>query len=157
MPTFDFSISKKDSKKRKTSQSSDRYKIVLKDTKGVIWVDKNGTYSVSLNDGFIYPIHKDCYSCKGKQKVYRHGQYDKNRCVYIRCTGEYNDCNNNLWLPFGVGCVVTGNLLIDNVTKLHVFYIKDCRIDIGNNESHDALEFYKKHLNEINDAIRNKR
>lgn len=151
MPSFNFSIPKKVANKK---FSKNKHKVILKDVKGVIWIDENAEYWVAL-DNFQYPIHPDCYSCKGKSTVYRQEECYKSNLKYIRNAGECYELNNNFWLPFGIGCVVCGDL-IDIGKVSPVFIIKDCWTEY-NNESHKALEFYRKHIKEINDIIRNRR
>lgn len=150
MPTFNFSLIKTKSDKKKTSNKE----VIKKNIKGVIWINKEAIYSVRVEDSF-YPIDIKCYSCKGKGKIYRQGEYDKTRVVYIRHNDSYSECNPNFWLPFSVGCIVSGDLINNNFSK--VFIIKDCYVDVNDKISHEAVSYYREHLKEINDIIRKRR
>lgn len=152
MPTFNFSIIKKESDKRKTSSK----KVLEKNVKGIIWIDENAIYSVDIN-GTRYPIDIKCFSCKGKERIYRQGEYDKNRFVHIRTSDLCSECNPNFWLPFGVGCIVSGDLVSNHSVYDKVFVIKDCYTDTNDEKSHAALSYYREHLKEINDIIRKRR
>lgn len=153
MPTFNFSLANKESSKRKTST----IEVIKKNIKGIVWIDKKANYSVCV-DNFSYSIDYKCFSCKDKERIYRQGEYDKNRVVYVRAVDSCFECNPNFWLPFGVGCVVIGDLIVspyNNNEKL--FVIKECYVDINDEESHKAMSYYKEHIKEINDIIRNRR
>lgn len=154
MPTFDFSLPKKKDGKRTTTKNNSRSEIILKGVKGIVWCDENAKYSVDIGDGFMYPIHSSCFSCKGHACIYRRGVPFKDRFVYIRNVGEYNERNINHYLPFAPGCVVIGNLVKSSLSISPLFVIKNCWIELDNEKSHEAIIFYKEHIEEINDIIR---
>lgn len=154
MPTFNFSLPKKKDGKRTTVKNSSRSEVILKGVKGIVWCDKNAEYSVDIGDGFTYPIHRSCFSCKGHARIYRRGVPFKDRYVYIRSIGEYYECNINHYLPFAPGCVVLGDLVKTPLNASPLFIIKDCWVELDNKESHDAVMFYKKYIDEINEIIR---
>lgn len=156
MPNFDFSIQKK----RKTVKSDNRNKIILRKVKGIIWINELGIYSVAITDKnnitTKYSIHPNCYSCKTHAQLYRRGVSFEDRHVYIRVGGEYHEKNSNEYLPFDPGCIVVGDLVKSSININPLFVIKDCYIEFGNEQSHKAVLFYKKHINEINKIIKSK-
>lgn len=153
MPSFDFSLPKNKIQKRKTYKDYNRNEILLKNVKGVVWIDSNAEYSISIENDGKYPICKDCYSCKGHEIIYRRGVPFKERYIYIRERGKYTEQNLNHYLPFTPGCVVNGDLILNSLNN-KVFVIKRCYIELDNEESHKAVEFYKNHINEINNIIK---
>ena len=152
MPSFNFSFTQKKVSKRKTSNDNDKYEVVEKNIIGVVFIDINANYYVKVNSSH-YNIDNDCYSCKGEDRVYVQGYDDKHRVCIIRNVDEYFECNPNLYLPFAPGCVVSGNIVINRYSKAKVFYIKKVWIDLDNDDSHEALLFYKEHYKEINAII----
>lgn len=152
MPTFDFSLPKKVKAKRKTVNNTERYEIIERNVVGVVWIDIKANYFIHCNTD-IYPVAYECYSCKGKARVYRRGYYDRNRVSYIRCNDNLTECNTLHYLPFGIGCIVKGNIVRNKYTNKLLFYIKDCWVDYSNEDAHNALEFYRNNINEIDDAI----
>lgn len=156
MPSFDFSLVKKESNKRKTSNNIKKYEVVEKDVVGIVWIDINANYYVKINDK-RYNIDTECYSCKGKDKVYAQGIDDKRRICIIRNIDEYVECNPNLYLPFAPGCIVSGNIIINRFSNSKVFYIKKTWINLDNDDAHEALAFYKEHYKEINAIILKRR
>lgn len=155
MPTFNFNMSVTTdvvSKKRNYKKS----KIVVKGANGVVWILKNAEYRVMVEDRW-YMIHPNCYSCKGNARVYRQGENDHNRFVWIRCKDECAELNPNNYLPFGVGCIVEGDIVYDTKTLIEMFYIKKCYTDPYNQISKDALTHYRNNIEKINEIIRNRR
>lgn len=153
MPSFTFSVIKKVTKKNK-SVSNNTDIIVLHKVQGVVFIDLQGDYRVELDNGDSYPIHKDCYSCKGHKEIYRQGELDKGRFIYVRHQGEYFECNTKHWLPFGVGCIVKGNVVQHPITKLQSFMIKKCGVNFENPMSIAAMNFYRQNIREINANIK---
>ena len=153
MPSFSFSVIKKVTKKNK-SISNNKDTIVLHKVQGVIFIDLQGNYRVEFENGKSCPIHKDCYSCKGYKEIYRQGEFDKCRFIYVRHQGEYFECNTKHWLPFGVGCIVTGTVVQHPITKMQSFVIKKCGVNFENAMSIAAMSFYKHNINEINANIK---
>lgn len=147
MPLINFNIAIKNNIVPKHRDS-----IIAKNVIGVVWVTEDAEYYVKLDDGRTYKIHKDCYSCKGKSDIYSQA-YD-NRILYIRCDNLCEQ-DNNYWLPFGVGCVVKGNIIEIN-KGIKFFYIKDCWLERNPNTG-AAIDFLKEHLEEINRIIRERR
>ena len=156
MPTFDFSLSKKKISKEKTIKANNRFEIILKNVKGIIWINEKAIYSVKTIDGKKYPIDSKCYSCKNHARIYRRNVPFNDRYIYIRSVGDYTEQNPNLFLPFAPGCIVVGNIVRNQITKIISFIIKDCWTESDNELSHQAIVFYKEHINEINDVIKTK-
>lgn len=153
MPTFDFSISKKKTKNRKTSKNTKQYEVIKKGITGVVWIDKNSNYVVKLDNNHRYNIHPDCYSCKDKEKIYSRKLDNNRRVCIIRNSNEYYNCNINCYLPFAPGCIVIGNIVAIGFATY--FYINKCYVDFNNDDSHDALMYYRQNYNEIINNIRN--
>lgn len=149
-----FLLPKKKDGKKKTAKSNSGSKVILKNVKGIVWCDEKAEYNVDIGDGFIYPIHRSCFSCKGYARIYRRGVPFKDRYVYIRNIEEYYECNINHYLPFAPGCIVLGDLVKTPFSISPLFIIKDCWIELDNEKSHEAIVFYKEHIEEINDIIR---
>lgn len=156
MPSFDFSLVKKESNKRKTSNNINKYDVVEKNVIGVVHIDINANYYVKINDRY-YNINSECYSCKGKNMIYAQGYDDKRRICIIHSPGEYTECNHNLYLPFAPGCIVSGDIIINHPLTAKIFNIKKVWIDFNNDDAHEALAFYKEHYKEINAIILKRR
>lgn len=156
MPAINFSLKPSKKKERKTIKSGNRTQVIEKNVTGVVCINIDAVYYVKIGDS-QYPIHKDCYSCKGKQYIYRQGEYDKSRVVYIRTVDNCYESIPNFWLPFNVGCVVTGDIVFNHDAYVKQFVIKQCWIEWHNDEATEAINFYKEHLNVINDIIRKRR
>ena len=156
MPSFDFSVIAKVTKKNK-SISNNKDIIVLNKVQGIVFIDLQGNYHIELDNGHSYPIHKDCYSCKGHREIYRQGELDKGRFIYVRHQGEYFECDPKHWLPFGIGCIVIGNVIQNAITKIQSFVIKKCGIDFENTMAINAMNFYRNNIKEINTNIKLKR
>lgn len=154
MPTFDFSLKSVKTQKRKTSQNHYKREVIVKDVKGIIWIDTNAEYSVRLDDGSQYAIHPNCYSCKGHNRIYRRGVSYKERYIYIRTLDNCVEQNRIWYLPFDVGCIVRGNIIKILSNNVKYFVIKQCWTELDNLDSHAALMFYKEHIDTINDIIR---
>lgn len=156
MPTFNFSFIKKDYNKRKANKNNKEYEVLRQNVIGVVNVTINAIHQVSV-DGNIYNIKHSCYSCKGKDVVYRIGHNEFRPLQYIRFKGEYKELDNLCWLPFAVGCIVKGNIVRNTIFNIDLFDIKKVWLDYDNEEAHNALKFYREHLNEINDVIKTKK
>jgi hypothetical protein len=153
MPSFSFSVIKKVTKKNK-SISNNKDIIVLSKVRGIVFINLQGDYYVELENGEIYPINKDCYSCKGHKEIYRQGEFDRCRFIYVRHQGEYFECNTKHWLPFGIGCIVKGNVIQHHISKQKTFVIKKCGVDFDNPRAIAAMQFYKNNIDEINTNIK---
>lgn len=153
MPTFNFSISKKKTKNRKTSKNTKQYEVIKKDVTGIVWIDKKSNYTIKLDNNYSYNIHPDCYSCKGKEKIYSRKLENNKRICIIRNKHEYYDCNINHYLPFAPGCIVIGDIVTVGFTTY--FYINKCYVDFNNDDAHNALMYYRQNYNDIIYNIRN--
>lgn len=153
MPSFNFSLPKKENKARKTSNHTNRCEVVEKNIVGVVWIDEFANFTVRVCKNFIFDIHPDCYSCKGKEKIYALKLDDNRRCCIIRNIDECFECNSNLYLPFAPGCVVSGDIVINGFTKQ--FYIKKCWVELENDDAHTALVYYRNNYNTICSILEN--
>lgn len=156
MPTFNFSFIKKDTNKRKTNKNNKEYEVLKQNVIGVVNVTINAIHQINV-DGNIYNIKHSCYSCKGKDTVYRIGHNEVRPLQYIRVKGEYKELDNLCWLPFAVGCIVKGNIVRNTIFNITLFDIKKVWLDYDNEEAYNAWKFYKEHLNEINNVIKTKK
>lgn len=153
MPTFNFSVVNVVKKQRPQKDKTDNtYQIIQRKVVGIIHIDIHANYYV-IADNHKYTIAKECYTCKNIRKLYRQGEYDYARVVWIRAI-DFNEMNTNYWLPFTVGCVVIGNIVSNNITNK--FIITDVSDEI-NDKTHDAMVYYREHIKEINDTIRERR
>lgn len=150
MPYFDFSLPKKQTAKKRGNNTTS-YNVVVKAVNGIVWINVEADYFVDV-EGKLYKIHKDNYSCKGKDKVYHQCQLN-NRVCYIRTKDNLVECSKH-WLPFAPGCIVFGNIVRIGFTEY--FDIKKIWTDPDNSAAHDAIDFYNKHLNEIKVNYKNK-
>lgn len=153
MPYFDFSLPKKKEKK-KTVKNNLRYKILEKDIEGVVWIDNKGELTVRVSSDKRYSIHIDSYSCKGKKNIYARRLENRRVIRIIRNVGEYSECNHNIFLPFTVGSIVKGNVVMIGFDKQ--FVIKDCWTDLNNDDSHLAREYYRDNYDTILNVLENK-
>lgn len=155
MPSFNFSINKKVNKKTIINKDN----IIIKDVQGVVWIKEDGTYYINVSEKKakgLYNIHPKCYSCKGHNTLYRRCVPIKQRYIYIKSSDSYSQQSNYFFLPFDVGCTVIGDIIKNNITSVYFFVIKKCFIDFTNDESKNAILFYKEHINKINEIIKNK-
>lgn len=147
MAYFNFKLPKKKDRKRVTKR------IGNKNVKGIIHISINGNYHVVDDNGVTYNINSSNFSCKNKEKIYRQGMFDKNNFCYIRSIDNRHEKDKNFWIPFGIGCVVVGDVIFDE-NDIPTFDIKECNSDYNSEQSKEAIRFYKEHLIEINNAIR---
>lgn len=157
MPTYNFSSVKEIIKKEKAIKANSGYKIKLKDVQGVVFINNKAEYYILTKDDIKYPIIAECYSSYKKRIVYRQGEGDYTRVTWIRTRDNLVGLDQNLWLPFGIGCEVTGNIVHDIANDVDKFAIKSCDINYFNNKSHEALVYYRQHIEEITKIIRQKR
>lgn len=154
MPTFSFSPVKK-KEKRKANNNTKQYKIIEKSIVGVIYVTIKGEFDVLYN-GVFYKIHPKCFKCKGKAKIYKLGEDKPKRFGFTRVLEDYKEFNSFGWLPFTIGSIVKGNIIVDNRTNHYWFYIKKEWLDYDNELSKKAYNYYKENYEEINKIIKQK-
>lgn len=153
MPYFDFSLPKK-KEKRKTSKNTLRSKILEKNVQGVVWIDDKGELTIKVVPDKRYKIHLDSYSCKGKRNIYARRLENRRVVCIIRNIGEYFECNHNIFLPFAVGSIVSGDIV--QIGFNQQFVINKCWSDLNNEDSHSALEYYRDNYDTIITALENK-
>ena len=130
MPIFDFSTPVKKNNKGKYKVIKEKYTIKVRKVKGIVFIDKDGSYKVLIEDNII-PIKQECFTCKGASNIYMQELEKKSiRNIYIR----YDNLNQELdilyYLPFCVGCIVKGNIVVNNYDKQQYFDIKESYIEI---------------------------
>lgn len=153
MPYFDFSLPKK-KEKRKTSKNTLRSKILEKNVQGVVWIDDKGELTIKVVPDKRYKIHLDSYSCKGKRNIYARRLENRRVVCIIRNVEEYFECNHDVFLPFAVGSIVSGNII--QIGFNQQFVINKCWSDLNNEDAHLALEYYRDNYDAIINALENK-
>lgn len=153
MPYFDFSLPKKKEKK-KTAKNTLRSKVLEKNVQGVVWIDDKGELTIKVIPDKRYKIHFDSYSCKGKKNIYARKLENRRVVCIIRNIGEYFECNHNIFLPFAVGSIVSGDIVQIGFNKQ--FVINKCWSDLNNDDAHLALEYYRDNYDTIINALENK-
>lgn len=153
MPYFDFSLPKK-KEKRKTAKNTLRSKILEKNVQGVVWIDDKGELTIKVIPDKRYKIHLDSYSCKGKKNIYARRLENRRIVCIIRNIGEYLECNHDIFLPFAVGSIVSGNIV--QIGFNQQFVINKCWSDLNNEDAHLALEYYRNNYDTIINALENK-
>ena len=146
MPYFDFSVIKKQT--NTNHKKAKQYTILKKDIYGVIHINIEGLLFVNINDTVV-PILKECYSTKGKDKIFSLKlQKNTKRLCIVRNKDERLIYNNENYLPFAPGCVVYGNLLL-NPYGTTLFNVKKVLIEYDNEESRNAFNYWKNNYKEI--------
>lgn len=153
MPYFDFSLPKK-KEKRKTSKNTLRSKVLEKNVQGVVWIDDKGELTIKVVPDKRYKIHLDSYSCKGKRNIYARRLENRRVVCIIRNVEEYFECNHDVFLPFAVGSIVSGNIV--QIGFSQQFVINKCWSDLNNEDAHLALEYYRDNYDTIINALENK-
>ena len=153
MPYFDFSLPKK-KEKRKTTKNTLRSKILEKNVQGVVWIDDKGELTIKVVPDKRYKIHLDSYSCKGKRNIYARRLENRRVVCIIRNVEEYFECNHDVFLPFAVGSIVSGNIV--QIGFNQQFVINKCWSDLNNEDAHLALEYYRDNYDTIINALENK-
>lgn len=153
MPYFDFSLPKK-KEKRKTVKNTLRSKILEKNVQGVVWIDDKGELTIKVVPDKRYKIHLDSYSCKGKRNIYARRLENRRVVCIIRNVEEYFECNHDIFLPFAVGSIVSGNIV--QISFNQQFVINKCWSDLNNEDAHLALEYYRDNYDTIINALENK-
>lgn len=134
MPSFSFTpvVKKGVENKPKTSNN------IRVDVRGIVVIDLNGIYTVKV-DNDNYPISSKNFSCKGKMVVYSQTLTKlSGRLVYIRTEDNAVELPKNAYLPFCVGALVSGNIIVGNI-----FDIKKVAIDNKNPDAIEAMRFYR--------------
>lgn len=153
MPYFDFSLPKK-KEKRKTAKNTLRSEVLEKNVQGVVWIDGKGELTVKVVPDKRYKIHLDSYSCKGKKNIYARKLENRRVVCIIRSIGEYLECNHDIFLPFAVGSIVSGDIV--QIGFNQQFVINKCWSDLNNEDAHLALEYYRDNYDTIINVLENK-
>lgn len=156
MPTFDFSVSVKKNNKGKYKVINEKYTIKVRKSKGIIFIDKDGSYKVLMEDNII-PIKQECFTCKGSSNIYMQELEKKSiRNIYIRCDNLNQELDILYYLSFCVGCIVKGNIVVNNYDKQQYFDIKESYIDYEDDKAANIFKEYKDNYDELNQARINK-
>lgn len=146
MPVFSFTLPKL---KTTIKQSTiNKENIIETDIEGVIHITLEGKFYIITSENKEYKIYKDCYSCKGKQRVYfiMLDSKTKSRICWDRIENR-QELSDKHYLPFAPGCCVKGSI----IKHLGVEYFKINKVFINNSipNSKEALKFYKDNYKEI--------
>lgn len=151
MESFKFNFSKFGKPKIKSNNLPRRR--IATNLIGVIGIKLNGTYYVQIGDK-QYDLTLESYDIKDKN-VYYAKKLQNNKIVEI-ITLNKRTCNSKQYLPFGVGCIVKGNLyeiLLKerfNISKiLTIDEISTEDYNILKNISHEKKKFFRDNYNEI--------
>ncbi|AXH74519.1 MAG: hypothetical protein KNU04_gp69 [crAssphage sp. isolate ctbg_1] len=129
MPYFNFSPTFKAVKAKKIVKPKARFNIITKNEKAYVDINEDLDYIATFEDGRSYRIHKRSYKCKNKKIIYSQcliGEY-KNRLIIHRIPDACVE--HRPYLPFAVGCVIIGNVVLDNNDNIKYFMINKCYVD----------------------------
>ena len=146
MPIFDFSTPVKKNNKGKYKVIKEKYTIKVRKAKGIVFIDKDGSYKVLIEDNII-PIKQECFTCKGASNIYMQELEKKSiRNIYIRCDNLNQELDILYYLPFCVGCIVKGNIVVNN------YDIKESYIDYEDDKAANIFKEYKDNYDKLNQA-----
>ena len=149
-------IHRKKNNKGKYKVIKEKYTIKVRKSKGIIFIDKDGSYKVLMEDNII-PIKQECFTCKGSSNIYMQELEKKSiRNIYIRCDNLNQELDILYYLPFCVGCIVKGNIVVNNYDKQQYFDIKESYIDYEDDKAANIFKEYKDNYDELNQARINK-
>ena len=74
------------------------------------------------------------------------------RNIYIRCDNLNQELDILYYLPFCVGCIVKGNIVINNYDKQQYFDIKESYIDYEDDKAANIFKEYKDNYDKLNQA-----
>ena len=133
-----------------SSADKEKYLIVKKDVRGVVWITIDGSYKVVVGDD-VYDIFHRNYNC-GKKKSLYYEQLIENRLVrYIRHLPNKDNVISG-YLPFGVGCSVIGTI-VSRQRDRHIFFnIRKVFIDRDSQEAINAINYYRENMDKINSS-----
>lgn len=152
MPLWNFSKPAKVSRRKNKIPKS--IAVMEKNIKAVVNLNDSLLYSAIFEDGRNILIHKSCYKCKGKQTIYSQclvGKY-KQRLMIHRIPDYCIE--HRPYLPFAVGCVIEGDIILNQETIVFYFKIKKCYIDPDNwFADRITKEFRDRYNKELEDKI----
>ena len=144
--TFSFISS---SHKERTNKNNTAHAVVRK-LNGVVFIDLSAKYTVKVTKGtqiVEYNIASQCFTCKGKNKVWAFQKDNKKLLIWFR--GEYNLHQLNYrYKPFAPGSVVHGHL-VKGLNKEDLFYIDEVCDSNNMSLSWEARRFYYDNWEEI--------
>lgn len=152
MPTFDFSF-KSTNKNKSYSPKSKNNTIIYKNIKCVIDLTDDLRYVAFSENNAIYAIHPDCYNCKGHNRIYSQLLHGVNKQRVIICRVNDDSKNHYPYLPFAVGCVVIGDVIINSKDNKEYFKISKCYIDYSYSF---AVQIFNNFKNRYNYELENK-
>ena len=110
-----------------------------------------------ITNGEKLDIYHKSYNCKDKENIYLRVTPDIHRVCIMRRKENRSEVNNLFYLPFAVGHLAVGDVIIDNITNRKLFHIKKSAPDKYNAYCYEALQYYKANKDIIDKAILKKR
>lgn len=153
MAGFKFNFSSFGKPKVKKTSSDINRKLIERNVKGVIGITLDADYYVQVENK-QYTLTIESYDLKGKN-VYYCKELQNNKILEIISLTKQKR-NQAKYLPFGVGCVVKGNIYNIfgkhrfNITKI-IEFSELSQEDYNNfiSISHNCKEFFKNNYEEI--------
>lgn len=148
MAIWNFSKPTKISRKRNVIKYG--LKVIEQNIKAVVDITDSLLYIASIENGKNYIIHKSSYKCKNKQIIYSQllvGEY-KHRLIIHRIPSYCIE--HRPYLPFAVGCIVIGDIILNQANNVYYFRIKKCYID---NDDCFAQTITKRFRNNYNKEL----
>lgn len=154
MPNFDI----KTTFNSKTKKNIKEVTVLEKNVRAAIYVDLHNRYYVKLiTNGEKLDIYHKSYNCKDKENIYLRVTPDIHRVCIMRRKENRSEVNNLFYLPFAVGHLAVGDVIIDNITNRKLFHIKKSTSDKYNAYCYEAFQYYKANKDIIDKAILKKR
>lgn len=152
MPSFNFNIVKRVNNNCKKLSTS-KYEIKYKNVQGVVFIDIDANYSVKVDNKY-YPIRPSNFNTKGVTDIYSQFLNEKNQIVlYIRDVNNTPRVSKHCYLPFGVSCIVVGDVVCYKYTSILIFDIKKVYINYDNLDAKQAIKFYRDNYSVIQNNL----
>jgi hypothetical protein len=122
----------------------------VKKLTGVVFIDKLAKYTIKIANStktIEYDIAPQCFTCKGKNKVWTFQKNNKRLLVLFRSELHLHQLNYR-YKPFAPGSLVIGHLIKD-INKNDIFYIDEICDTNDINLSNEARRFYYDNWEEI--------
>lgn len=148
MPFISFKITNKGNTKRNIID------ILEKGVKGIIHINNNANYYVILEDNSKLDIYYKSFNCKDKEKIYQRITPSIHRvCIYRKLPYQKCETNHLFYIPFSVGFVAEGDIIMDNILHKKMFNIKRAYNEHGNIKCKEAFNYYKNNKEIIDKAL----
>ena len=143
MPIFDFSTPVKKNNKGKYKVIKEKYTIKVRKVKGIVFIDKDGSYKVLIEDSIV-PIKQECFTCKGASNIYMQELEKKSiRNIYIRFF-----IHGHVHMSYG-----RNQKRYDQYNQTHVINAYDrCVFDYEDDKASNIFKEYKDNYDGLNQA-----